>query len=250
MDELELLIDLHVRNDRQGPGCDEATRRAIELARLEPSPELRIADLGCGTGASALVLAGELRAHVTAVDAAPALVERLRARADQEGLGGQVHAQVGDIESPDFGDRHFDVVWSEGAIYNIGFEAGARNWSRLLKPGGILAVTELSWTTAQRPDEVERHWRDEYPGIATPSAKLGMLERLGYEPMAMFFLPGHCWTKNYYQPLAAGFSTFLDRHGNSPQARALVEAERSEIALFERFGRWYGYAFYIARWSP
>lgn len=250
MDELELIIDLHLRNDRQGPGCDEETRRAIELARLTPSPDLRVADLGCGTGASAIVLARELGARVTAVDAVPAFTQRLRARADQEGLGAQVRAVVGDIESLDFGNERFDVVWSEGAIYNVGFEAGAQNWSRLLKPGGILTVTELSWRTAQRPSEVDRHWCREYPGIATPSEKLGMLERLGYEPMATFFLPEHCWTRNYYQPLASSFDGFLDRHGDAPQAEAVVRAERTEMALFEQFGRWYGYAFYIARWSP
>jgi len=40
-----------------------------------------------------------------------------------------------------------DAVWSEGAIYNIGFEKGVREWRRFLKPGGILAVSELTGRT-------------------------------------------------------------------------------------------------------
>jgi len=34
MDDLDLLIDLHVRNARQAPGSDESTQQAITLARL------------------------------------------------------------------------------------------------------------------------------------------------------------------------------------------------------------------------
>ena len=68
LDLIELLIDLHRQTSRQGPGSNETTRRAMELASLEPSVGLRVADLGCGTGASALQLAAELDARVTAVD--------------------------------------------------------------------------------------------------------------------------------------------------------------------------------------
>jgi precorrin-6B methylase 2 len=54
MSAIDLIIDLHRRNDRQGPGSTARTRLAIELAGLEPSAGLAVADVGCGTGASAL----------------------------------------------------------------------------------------------------------------------------------------------------------------------------------------------------
>lgn len=48
-DELALLIDLHKRQARQGPGGDAQTRLAITLSGLTPSADLRVADaLGCG----------------------------------------------------------------------------------------------------------------------------------------------------------------------------------------------------------
>lgn len=38
MDDLQLLVDLHLQADRQGPGGDAETCRAIELAGLRNSP--------------------------------------------------------------------------------------------------------------------------------------------------------------------------------------------------------------------
>jgi ubiquinone/menaquinone biosynthesis C-methylase UbiE len=248
MTELHLLIDLHLRNDRQGPGADEETRRAIDLARLDPDAPYEIADIGCGTGASTLVLARTLRnARITAVDAAPPFIERLRARADQQGFIDRITAHVAHMESLSFDAERFDVIWSEGAIYNMGFEAGVRAWRRFLRPHGVLAVSEITWTTAVRPREIEDHWTSEYPGISAASERMRILEQAGYAPLACFLLPRRCWDENYYAPLQAAFPAFLDRHARSEDAQRIVAAEESELRLFQQHADWYSYAFYIAR---
>lgn len=245
--ELDLLVDLHLRNARQGPGSDEETRRAIELARLDPRERLKIADIGCGTGAAALVLASTLDAHVTAVDFAEPFVHRLGEQAAAAGLSDRIEPVVARMESLPFRDARFDVIWSEGAIYNMGFVEGLRAWRRFLRPCGVLAVSEITWTTAQRPAPIERHWTSEYPGIATASKKLQVLEQEGYEPLGVFFLPRECWERHYYGPLRSGFPDFLERHGDSRPARELVESEEAEMSLYREYGEWYSYAFYIAR---
>ncbi|GMG87451.1 class I SAM-dependent methyltransferase [Biformimicrobium ophioploci] len=74
MDDFQLLIDLHLNNDRQGPGGDRETQQAMEIACLHQSGPLRIADIGCGTSASTLTLARSLDASVTAVDFLPEFV--------------------------------------------------------------------------------------------------------------------------------------------------------------------------------
>lgn len=247
MNDLDLLIDLHLCNDRLGPGGDDETRRAIELAGVGERGACRIADIGCGTGASSLVLASELDASVVAVDAAEPFVGRVRERAAAAGLSNRIEAQVARMEALPFDEGQFDVLWSEAAIYNMGFESGLRAWRHFLRPGGVLAVSELSWTTARRPAAIESYWTREYPGISVVSANVAAMEREGYQPLGVFALPPACWEENYYRPLQAGFAAYLDRHAHADAARDLVRAEEAEMALYREYGEWYGYVFYLGR---
>ena len=129
----------------------------------------------------------------------------------------------------------------------MGFEAGVSAWSRFLKPGGKLIVSEITWLSAKRPAELQSHWQTEYPEIDVASAKIGLLERHGYSPEAYFILPVHCWLENYYRPMQSRFGAFLERYGNSEQAKAVVEAEKHEIALYEKFRDYYSYGVYMAK---
>ncbi len=54
--------------ERQGPGGDAETKLAMKLAGLDRTRPLKIVDIGCGTGASTILLAKELDAEITAVD--------------------------------------------------------------------------------------------------------------------------------------------------------------------------------------
>lgn len=250
MDDFALLVDLHRDGERQGPGGDDQTRLAVMLSGLRSARGLNIADIGCGTGASARLLARELDARVTAVDIFPEFLERLDAAAKGEGLGGRIAPLEASMDALPFEDGALDAIWSEGAIYNIGFENGVAAWRRFLKPGGVLAVSELTWLTAERPAELERHWMREYPEVATASAKLAVLEKAGYAPLGYFPLPERCWLANYYRPLQHRFAGFLARHGHSAAAKGVVASEEKEIALYERHAAFVSYGFYVARKTP
>lgn len=247
MDDLSLLIDLHRDGARQGPGSDEATRLAVTLSGLRGRAGLRIADIGCGTGAATRVLARELDAHVTAVDVLPAFLDVLAQRSDKAGLAGRIEPLAASMEALPFDEQGFDAIWSEGAIYNIGFEAGVQAWRRFLKPGGILAVSELTWLTAERPADLTDHWMREYPQVATAAEKMAQLERNGFSPIGYFPLGRDCWLGNYYRPMQARFDDFLARNGQSDAARAIVAAEQGEIGLYERNADFVSYGYYIAR---
>ncbi len=247
MNALDLLVDLHRQAQRQGPGGGHETRLAITLSGLRAKKGLKIADVGCGTGASARILARELDAVVTAVDFLPAFVHDLDGAVAREGLGERIEGVVASMEDLPFDEQSFDAMWSEGAIYNMGFTKGVGAWRCFLKPHGILAVSELTWLTQARPAELERHWMQEYPEVDTASAKMAVLEENGFSPVGYFALPRRCWLDNYYRPLQARFASFLSRHGDSEAATALVAAEQDEIALYERNAAFVSYGFYVAR---
>ena len=171
MNDLQLLIDLHRQAARQGPGGEAETKRALELAGLHRERPLKIADIGCGTGASTILLAKELDADIIAVDFLPEFLDELQSRAKKHGVADRITTLSCSMGALPFKAGDFDVIWSEGAVYNLGFEAGVSAWSRFLKPGGKLIVSEITWLTATRPPELQSHWEREYPEVDVASTK-------------------------------------------------------------------------------
>lgn len=246
-DDMQLLIDLHRFNERQGPGSAATTQQAIALAGLDASRRLNIADIGCGTGASTIELAKTLDAEIMAVDFVPNFLDTLQLNAQKHAVADQITTVNASMAALPFDEETFDVIWSEGAIYNMGFAAGVSDWRRLLKKGGKLVVSEITWLRAERPPEIQAYWDAAYPEIDTAAAKIKILEQQGYLFEAYFYLPEACWLEHYYQPLQRCFKAFLDRHAHSEQARNIVIAEEREIALYTQQRNVYSYGMYIAQ---
>lgn len=247
MTDIELIVDFHRDAERQGPGSARATQTALSFIPPLNDENAEILDIGCGSGAQTITLAQHTRAHITAVDLFPPFLARLNERARSLGLAGRITTEAYSMDALPYKADRFDLIWSEGAVYNMGFEAGIKAWRTFLKPGGYLAVSELSWFTTSRPNELETYWRENYPSIDTISGKIGVLERNGYSPVAFFQLPEDCWTEEYYRPMLDRMPAFLKKHGHSQEAADFLENERAEIAFYNRYKDLYGYGFYIAR---
>lgn len=247
MNNLKLLVDLHKDGHRQGPGGDAETELALDIALPDRTAPLKIADIGCGTGASTLVLARLLNARITAVDFIQDFLTILNERAENAGIADRIKTLACSMDDLPFADEELDVIWSEGAIYNIGFKKGAAEWRRFLKPGGLLVASEITWLTNSRPAALQEHWDSEYPEIDLASSKISVLEKQGYSPIGYFVLPQHCWLDEYYRPMQARFGDFLNRNQNSREAREIVAAERRGIDLYETYKANFGYGVYIAR---
>lgn len=248
MDDYTLLIDLHQQGRRQGPGGDAETELALNLAMIDRNAALKIADIGCGTGASTLLLAQLLRnSQITAVDFLQDFLDVLNKEAQNAGVAHRLSTLACSMDDLPFANEELDVIWSEGAIYNIGFEQGVKDWRRFLKTNGLLVASEMTWLTESRPAEIQSHWDGEYPEIDVASGKIRILEKHGYAPIGYFVLPQHCWLEQYYRPMQSRFEDFLSRNGNSAEARAIVAAEQHEIDLYERNKTHVSYGVYVAR---
>lgn len=246
-DEMELMMRLHLNNRRQGPGSDEMTELALRLAGLEEGRSYRVADVGCGTGAQTMVLGRRLRGKVMAVDLFQEFLGKLEERLRGERLSARVSTLVASMDDLPFGREELDVIWSEGAVYNMGFRRGVSYWREFLKPGGVLAVSELSWLTDERPAELEAFWNGEYSEMCTVAGKIRVLEEVGYKVIGYFVLPDSCWLENYYEPLLARHRDFLERFGDQEVTRGIVETDRREVDFYRKYKDYYGYGFYIAQ---
>ncbi len=243
--DFNLICEYFLEMGRQGPGNPEMTLRALSFIE-GLTPDSHIADLGCGTGGQTMTLAAATPGRITGLDLFPRFIDRFEEQAWNLGVRGRVRGMVGSMEELPFDKGSLDLIWSEGAIYNIGFERGLREWREFLKPGGWVAVTENTWFTDERPDEIEAFWKAAYPEIDTLPAKIAVLQRAGYDFAAAFALPETCWSE-FYAAQKGVQKAFLQKHADNPAAKALLDGERHEKALWDKYKAYYGYVFYIGR---
>ena len=247
MTDIDLLVDFHKDAIRQGPGSVEDTLKALSYLEISKPQNLKIADIGCGSGAQTITLAQNVNGQITAVDIFPEFLNILNSKAKNSGLQKRIHTLTASMDNLPFQDKSLDIIWSEGAIYNMGFENGIKNWNKFLKKGGHLAVSEVTWITDSRPQEIEEFWITEYPEIDTASNKIKVLKRNGFIPVGYFILSESSWIENYYKPMENRFIGFLDKHNHSEQANKIVESHKEEMALYLKYKNYYSYGFYIAK---
>lgn len=244
--EFDLICDYFTQLKRQGPGSPEATLKALSFIDNLNS-DSRIADLGCGTGGQTMLLAQHTVGTITGLDIFPGFIERFDRNAAGLNLKERVRGIVGSMDDLPFEPESMDLIWSEGAIYNIGFERGLNEWRRYLKKGGYLAVTESSWFTEERPAEIHDFWMSAYPQINTIPNQMTLIQKAGYMPVASFVLPENCWTEHYYAPQAEARRAFLKKYAGNKTAEEFVAYQRYEEELYRKYKDFYGYVFFIAK---
>ncbi|MDD2620834.1 MAG: class I SAM-dependent methyltransferase [Syntrophomonadaceae bacterium] len=244
--DFALINEFFTELERQGPGSPEETIRALGfISNL--SNKTKIADLGCGTGFQTMVLAQNTEATITALDLYAGSIDKLNATAEKLGLQNRVKGIVGSMDNLPFKNDEFDIIWSEGAIANIGFEKGLNHWKGFLKKDGYIAVTYESWFTDERPAEIEKWWVDAVPEIDTIGHNISIMHKTGYTPVAAFTLPENCWIDNYFIPQKARQEEFLKNHAGNKTVEDMIAFMRREANLYSKYKHYYGYVFYIGK---
>ena len=242
--DFDLICEYFSLVERQGPGSPEATIKALSFID-KLNDHSKIADLGCGTGGQTMVLAQNSPGTITAIDLFPKFIEIFNDNARRLSLQNRVKGITGSMDELPFEKGELDLIWSEGAIYNIGFKKGLSYWKQFLKTGGYLAVTEACWFTPERPEEINRFWVEAYSEIDTIPVKIAQIQEAGYVPVASFILPETCWTDHYFLPQRSSQTEFLKRYPNNKTAEELVANERREAYLYDKYREYYGYVFFI-----
>lgn len=244
--DYNLICDFFLNIERQGPGSPEVTLQALSSIDNLNSTSL-IADIGCGTGGQTMVLGQHTQGNITGFDLFPQFIDQFNSNAAKLNLQDRIKGVVCSMDSLPFGNNELDLIWSEGAIYNIGFERGLNEWHKFLKTGGYIAVSDASWFTEERPSEIHNYWMEHYPEIDTIPNKVAQIQKAGYIPVATFILPENCWTENYFAPSIKAQKVFLDKYAGNEIAERFVSLQHSEVELYSKYKEYYGYVFYIAK---
>ena len=125
-----------------GPGSNSDSLHVLGLL-----PKKRfsvIVDAGCGTGRQTLALAKELGTPIQAIDSYEPFLIHLKQRAKEMGVEHLVRTHCMDMKDIPRVFQDIDLLWSEGAAYNIGFSNALASWSPAITPDGFAVVSELS----------------------------------------------------------------------------------------------------------
>lgn len=243
--DLNLIYEYFANTERQGPGNTTETLRALSFIEGLTEKSM-IADIGCGTGGQTMTLGLNTPCEIIGIDVWPDFINKFNQNSQNLNLQNRVKGIVGNMENLPFQVEELDLIWSEGSIYNIGFERGLNEWRKFLKMGGYIAVTENTWFSEERPDEIQEFWQKAYPEIDTIPNKVAQMQKAGYLPIATYMLPETIWT-DYYTKQALNIDSFIKKHKGNKIAEEITASQRYEAELYYKYKEYYGYMFYIGK---
>lgn len=239
---MKYFFELFETLPRQGPGCREATLKALGLLRELP-PKPRVLDIGCGCGMPTQLLAEQLQTKILAIDNHRALLDRLDRAAARKGLDIETR-ELSMIKMP-FEEQSFDLLWAEGSIFIIGLARGLKDFRAYLKPGGYLAFTEMCWFVNEPPAEAKAYFDKVYPDLKSADEVRRMALASGYRVIESFHLPDSAWWDDYYTPMLARLPELQRKNAGVAEAQAVYAACEAEAEMFRRHSKSYGYAFFV-----
>jgi len=243
---MDLVIKTHVVLDRQGPGSPETTIKALSFIE-DLSKISKVADLACGTGGQTLVLAQNISGNIIGVDICSDFIDIFNNNVKKLNLQERVKGIIGSMDNLTFQKDEFDLIWSEGAIDNIGFEKGINYWISFLKKNGYIAVTCPSWLTNERPEEIEKFWSNAGSGLDTIGNNISIMQKIGYKIISIFTLPEKCWVDNYFIPREEAEKALLKKYKGNKIVEEYIKDEKYEVELYSKYKQYYGYVFYIGQ---
>ena len=197
---------------RQGPGCTGATRKAF--SHLPGLADAKILDIGCGSGTQTRDLAALTRGTITAVDNHQPFLDSIARWAGKQGMQDRIKTVCASMDALPFEKGQFDLIWSEGAIFIIGFENGLKTWKPFLKKGGFMVVSDADWFEPNPPQELMQWWENEgYVPVSEDEMK-ERVKRAGLRLIATYRLPEAGWWDNFYVPMLARITEFRKTHGD------------------------------------
>jgi len=233
---------------RQGPGSEQSTKKALSQQDLDRNDKLEILDIGCGPGSHTLLLAAEFpNAHITAIDTNETSLTTLKEKLQQRRLEERVSVQNVSMFDMDFKPETFDLIWAEGSIYIMGFQKGLASWKPLLKPGGYLVCSEISWLHDNPSDDSKEFWNEGYSEMDTIPNNINQITALDYGYVFSFVLPKKDWVEEYYNPLELSLQQMEKKYDTDEDAFSVINMIRQEIKLYQHYYHDYSYVFYGVR---
>jgi cyclopropane fatty-acyl-phospholipid synthase-like methyltransferase len=231
--------------DKLSPGDDSVS---LYVLRSLPQHHFEVTvDAGCGAGRQTIVLASELKTPIQAVDSYQPFLNRLKRRVKEKAIDHLVQIHCMDMKDIPSVFPKIDLLWAEGAAYNIGFANALTTWANAIKPDGFAVISELCWLREQIPDAVKEFFRSGYPDMKSVTQNIAVAEEAGYKIFNTYTLPKEAWVKGYYDLLESRAKSLVNHSDVAVRDFALETLK--EIETFKISEDSYGYVFFVLQRS-
>lgn len=244
MEGMEYFYELYESLPRCGPGDNVSTRRAFN-AIPDKKKKPFILDIGCGTGVQTIELARASNGTIVALDNHQAFLDTLMKTAGQEGLADHIILKNVSMLDMNFEENTFDIIWSEGALYFMGFQNGLKRCRQLLKDDGYLAVTELVYLSSSPPAPVSQYLENEYPDIKDVKGNIDLIKAEGFRMIKDFVLSKSAWLKSYYAPIEMELTHLIEKYQGNEIALGVFKDLQVEIDFYKKYSDYFGYGFFV-----
>ena len=139
-----------------------------------------------------------------------------------------------------------DLLWAEGAAYNIGL-ATLASWAKAITLKGLAVVSELCWLRDKIPDAARVFFRSGYPEMQSVQQNIATAEEAGYKLFNTCTLPKEAWVKDYYDILEPRARSLVN-HSDVAVRDFAIETLK-EIDTFKIAEESYEYVFYVLQRS-
>jgi len=172
----------------------------------------RILDIGCGSGVPTMELARLGQGEVIGIDIDQSALDKLTKKIREAGFSNRVQAINCSILDMVFPDESFDIVWSEGSIFVIGFNRGIQEWKRFLKPNGFMVIHEEKGNVEE---------------------KLEQISKCGYKLLGYFILSEDTWWTEYFAPLEKLIAKSQTSYTDDPHTLEELNQAQRELEMFK-----------------
>lgn len=243
MENMKYFYELYTGLPRGGPGDNKYTRKAFSYLKNLPREPL-ILDIGCGPGMQTLELARISKGKIIALDNYQPFLDVLMQNAKKEGLDDRVIAKNQSMLEMDFKNNTFNIIWSEGAIFVMGFQNGLKKSNELLKNKGYFVVSEAVLLLPTLPKPLREFWDKEYPDIKDIKSSISIIEDEGFNLISHFTLPKACWF-DFYSKMDRKTKELKKKYHNNKVASQVFENFEKESKMYNDYSDYFGYEFFI-----